>query len=204
MNEIVKICKKHGELTKDQVHPKGKSKVGKQYYGCKLCKKIVAKKYNISHQDQIKENHHNYHQKRKLDPAWKAKKKVWQAGYYNRVIQDENRKNKFKERNKMEKRKFYKRHTDKLINCQQKMRDNLHPSYVKYILKRHYGFENPSDELVSAKSAIMLLRREIMIINVNRGKHKYVKKTRRYTRSRVDEISERRILGTEEENIKKL
>jgi hypothetical protein len=203
-NEIIKKCKKHGGLTQDQIHPKGKIKTGKQYYGCKLCKKVVAKKYYTSHPEKIKEDHYNRYQKIKFDPEWRKKKKVWMANYYKRLIKDDNRRIKFKERNRLEKVLFYKNHREKLIKTQREMSDNLHPSYVKHYLKKHYGFENPSDELIKAKSAIMLLRREIMVINTNKGKNKYVKKTRKYPRNRQDKISERRIIGEEEENFKKL
>lgn len=68
MDEIVKVCKIHGELKKDKVYSK-KNKNGKTYFECKSCAlktcKIYAnkfkekislhkKKYNLENKEKIK------------------------------------------------------------------------------------------------------------------------------------------------------
>src|SRR4029078_3144093 len=41
MTDIIKICKKHGGLKKEDIWTNGKSK----YYSCKICKNEYQKKY---------------------------------------------------------------------------------------------------------------------------------------------------------------
>ncbi len=189
---IMKLCKKHGKLTLDQVHPKGKSLSGKQYYGCNLCKKINAKKFYENNFESIRLSNSKYHQKRKSTKEFKEKKKKWMHDYQKRrrlLRGDE-----LREKNRKQKLKWSKLNREKLKMKMREMSANLHPSYVKSYLKVHYGFENPTNELIHAKATIMLLKREIMKINVNQGKNKYVAKTRKYKRGSASRDAEQSIL----------
>ena len=201
MSEIVKICKKHGNLTKDLIHPKGKSKTGKQYYGCILCKREVAMRYIANNPENVKKQAANRHQKRKLKPDFKEKKKKWMHDYYERrLIRD---KEGLRAKNRREKKRYYKRHTQIILERMKNITANLHPSYVRAYLKKHYGFENPSHALIDCKSVLMLLRREIIKNNIVGGKNKYVVKTKKYPRRIQTEDAESRIIKGSTENFKK-
>lgn len=190
---IVKTCKKHGELTIDQVHLKGKSNSGKQYYGCNQCKSENAKRFYKHHIDEIKVKSAEYHQERKLKPDFKQKKKKWMHDYdaRKRLLYPD----KVREKDRKDKKRWSDKHRDKINKEFKEMRDNLHPMYVRAYLKNHYGFDDPSDKLVHAKATIMLLKREIMKVNVGMGKKKYVSKTGRYKRGHASKDSESRIIS---------
>lgn len=198
VSDIIKVCKKHGELTKDQIHPKGKSKTGKQYYGCLLCKRIISKKFHTNNPESVKKSQHNYDQRKKDNPEWQQKRKVWMYNYQKRrriILGD-----KLRAKEIEWKRTYYKKHREMLVEKYREMSINLDKSYVKSYLKRYYGFENPPNELVNAKAILMMLKREIMIINCNMGRNKYVAKTKKYRRRIQSEDAERNILNKAEEN----
>lgn len=190
--ELTKICKKHGELSHEFIHPKGKSKTGKQYYGCLLCKRETAKKYHKNNLENVKLSSAKYHQKRKLTQEFKDKKKKWMHDYQKRkrLLQTDKVRKKDREYKKL----WSDRHREKINTDFKQMRDNLHPMYVKWYLKSYYGFDDPSDNLVHAKATIMLLKREIMKINVTQGKNKYVSKTRKYKRGTTSWNNEKIII----------
>lgn len=202
INNINKACKKHGVLTEDQIHNKGKSKTGKQYYGCKLCKKEAAKKYTENNYEKIKIKLAEYHQKRKLKPEFKIKKKKWMHDYQKRqrLLNPE----KIRKKDRENKKIWTNKHIDRIKKEFKSYIDDLHPYYVKAYLKKHYGFDNPSDELVHAKATLMLLKREIMKLNVNMGRNKYVAKTRKYKIRNTSGDTERKIIeGTTQDFIKR-
>lgn len=193
MSEIkVKICKKHGKLKENQIHVKGKNKHGNPYYACNFCKKENAKKYYKNNFDNIKIKSADYHQKRKLDPEFKYKKRKWMHDYQKRKRLNEP--DQVREKDRKNKLIWSARHREKINKSFQEMRNNLHPMYVKNYLKTHYGFSNPNDEIIHAKATLMLLRREIMKINFNQGRNKYVAKTRKYKRGTPCKFSEKTII----------
>ncbi len=201
MNNIVKFCKKHGNLKKDSAHHKGKSITGKQYWGCNLCKHENAINYYNKNIVKIKEKAATYHQKRKTSSTFKIKKKKWMHDYQKRRRNE--RGDELREKELIIKRNYYKRNRESILERQKQHTANLAMHYVRYHLKKNLGFENPSDDLVKTKALLMLLKREIMNVNYNLGKNKYVKKTKRYKNKSATTMAERRILGITQETIKK-
>jgi hypothetical protein len=53
MPEILTKCKKHGELTREDVHLMGKKESGKQRYKCKICQKKSNHNNYMKHKDKI-------------------------------------------------------------------------------------------------------------------------------------------------------
>lgn len=199
--ETVKTCKKHGKLTANLVHQKGKSHTsGNPYYGCNLCKKEQAKKYNENNSEIIKKKRYEYDQKRKLKEEFIVKKKKWMHDYQKR--KRKNKPNEVRKKDREYKRIYVKRHREKINQRMKDMITNLHPCYVRNVLKYQYGFDNPSDDLVDCKSSLMLLRREIMKINFNQGKNKYVSKTGKGQRRYQNKHAEDRIIKGSTQNFR--
>lgn len=194
---IIKSCKIHGLLTEIDVHPKGKSTTGKQYYGCKHCKKIASSKYISTNPEAVKIQRHNHHQNRKNNPEWREKKKKREREYQARRRKKEPELMKLK--NKEYKRKSYVKLRDKILLMHKNMRDNLFFSYVKNVLNKS-GFENPCNELIHAKANILLLKREIFLQNSERGKKTNVRQTRARKRGYPNDDARRNILDEATEN----
>ena len=201
MSEIIKVCKKHGELASHEVYPKDKKPNGDRYYGCLYCKRDNAKNYYQNNLESIKEKKVTYDKKRKSHPAFKDKKKKWMHSYQkNRRI---NRGDELRAKERIWKRNWVEKNYDKVKYQQADYKRNLRYGYVKAFLKNHFGFENPNDDLVFAKATLMMLKREIMKLNVANGKNKYVRKTKKYKRNHQSENAERIIIEGSTEDFKK-
>lgn len=194
---IVKKCKTHGDLTEKEIHQKGKSPTGKQYYGCLHCKRVAQVKYRDIYPDKVKEQNYKRNQARKNNPEWRDKKRKWERDYQARKRITRPEEVRLKDREY--KKKIYPEKRQKILEQHKIMRDNLMFSYVKNCLKKN-GFEDPQNELIHAKANIMLLKREIMIQNVNKGKNKYVKKTGQRKRGYPNRDAERKIIEGSTEN----
>lgn len=200
MNSIIKICKKHGSLTIDQVRQKGKSPNGQPYYQCLYCKSENAKNYRKNNLDTIKEKQYVYDNNKKNNTEWREKRKSWIKDYQKRRRNDPKRREEFLQKQLEHKRKYFEKNHDSILERQRDNSYNLKMHYVRWYLKKHYGFENPPNELIEAKAELMRLRREIMIINVNRGKNKYVSKTKKYRRGYERKDDERNFAISSKEN----
>src|ERR1700688_3384148 len=89
MNDIVKVCKKHGELCIDNVYS-CKTKIGNICYKCALCtkekttelrKKGYFKKYYSEHRDYINKYQKEYSKNIKQDEDFKKRRRFYSKRY---------------------------------------------------------------------------------------------------------------------------
>lgn len=146
MMEIVKVCKKHGELEEKDVRIyflKG--------YKCKQCK-ICNREYNRKRTSTEKRK--EYEKNRKSSPLYKEKQKIYE--------------NKYKERRRMLNRELYHKkkndpdYIDKTKkwrnNSYQKSKDAMSDSYIKKILRI---YKNATPEMIENKRKEILEFRKL-------------------------------------------
>lgn len=97
---IVKICKHHGPLTREQVNVTSKSGAFK----CKECQKILAKKHYEKNKEKVKAAHKEYRERdfeRYKEIKRASNRKCWKQrkAYFNR--------------RKEQRLEYYKKHRDK-------------------------------------------------------------------------------------------
>lgn len=147
--EVIKICKKHGELKKEDI--KIWLYKNKIYKRCKMC---------------IRDKNQRYQEKNKNDREWLKSKSEKNKIYWKKNKENIIKKRKNPERiAKYEARKeFYNNNNrDKYREKQKIYRDKLHPSYVKRIFceRSILSHNEIPDGLIKIKREILFLKRKI-------------------------------------------
>lgn len=152
MSEIVKVCKKHGELRKAQTWIKNYYKNGsiKRYLLCKVCLCEQSSARYIKHKEDFKRRSMEYYKKTlKKNPD---KYKEYRRSYYK------------KNRDKMIARQKvnYQNLKDYHYNYGKNQRLELHDSYVKEVLIKHTNlkYKDIPEKLIECKREILLLKRQ--------------------------------------------
>ena len=154
--EIVKICKKHGELTREKCFIRTEKRWGivhKKDYSCRLCKKESSDKYRK--RPEIKEK---LIKKSKTDRI-KFKERIFKT---RKIYIEKNRK-KLNETEKLRRHKNISHFRELIRNQQKKWRDNLDDNYVKSQLKSKYKIKQKDipEWMIETKRVIIQLRRKI-------------------------------------------
>lgn len=158
MNEIIKVCKKHGELIENQCRKIIEKRWGNQpnyKYKCLQCIKVYNKTYlhkeDLDHQKRIKKLRE--HQKKKHHVKLLESKRRRQK--LNR--------GKLNEQQKILRNKKLEHYRNIGKNIQKKWRENLDDNYVKSQIRQQYGFKSKDipEGIVSFKKEIIRLRRKI-------------------------------------------
>lgn len=153
---IIKICKKHGELSENDV--RGGIYKGRKYIKCKQCEtersRIYSKKLYLD-PDLVKIKHER-------DKArWENKKHEITL---KRQQPDALEKRKEAYRKNIDKyRSFYK-------GKQKKYRDELHDTYIKKIIQNGNSlirFDSISRQIVDLKRSLMILKKGIKTMKTN-------------------------------------
>ena len=140
MNDIVKVCKTHGNLTREQVIKKNKSASGLQLYRCKACLKIF---------------HRNHYEKNRERLLQQAK----DFTINNREL--------YLERKKIYSKTYREKHKDeeraRIRRLDKRYRDSLDDKYIRKTLTRRSSLKAKviPQEMVDTKKTIMKIRRKI-------------------------------------------
>jgi hypothetical protein len=144
MTDIIKTCKKHGDLTREQVVKKSKNKEGKILYRCKAC---------------LKEYHRNHYVKNTEKLLNKTKK-----------FNEENRE-RYLSRKKIYSQRYRENHREeeraRIRDLDRKYRESLDDRYIRKTLTRRTSikqYEIPQ-AMVELKKITMLVKRKLKDIN---------------------------------------
>lgn len=151
---MTKTCKHHGELPENEIH-QGIYK-GKKYWQCKICKRErLRKRYH----EKVLKDEELLAQKREKDRLYWAENK------------DKIKKRRIKNNDSETRRAAYKRmqpfYNRKCKDKQQKYRDELHPSYIKKLIRGDKGTKNykPIKEIPSSfidlKATLVTFKRKV-------------------------------------------
>lgn len=159
MSNIIKICKKHGELKKEDIYFY-KTRINNIYPRCKICMKVITeklrkngyyKKWNKTEKGILSKKKN--HDKVKDTSEFKEKRKK----YYIKT-RDWNRKNKNNPIYKIKKRESSKKYCKILGDY-----------YIRKLLIRHNNLKSKDIPigLVNLKKEMVRIKREIRKINGN-------------------------------------
>ncbi len=155
MNDIIKICKIHGELFLSSVIKARINSQGKRTYRCKLCMRESHAKHYQNNRDKVLESHKKYISQ---DPIKaQQQKNASKRKMYSLDPQKYLKKTKEYEKNNPEKRSArQKRFKDKAVL-------ELKDSYVKQNIVKGTGLKHSHipDVLVEIKRDLLKLKREI-------------------------------------------
>jgi len=102
---IVKICKHHGSLTREQVNITSKN----GGFKCKECQRLLAKKHYEANKEKVKAAHKKYKEnniEKYKEIKRNSNKKLWR-------LYKENKINKFFEKREQQRLEYYKKHRQK-------------------------------------------------------------------------------------------
>lgn len=178
MNEIIRTCKKHGDLTQNDLIKKGIER-GKQRYGCRKCQKELHHKNYDKNREKILDRNRLY---RELN---QEKIKVIKHNY-NILNIDLIRKRRHENRKKYDAtyRKLYKENNRlKVMHAEkirmERYRKNITNSYLKngiqWMKKGLIKFDDLPSEVIEIKRQCLFIKRKIKEIkrgDVKNGKDK--------------------------------
>lgn len=155
--EIVKVCKVHGELVKGQTFTQkdNRGKSGSVYISCKKCLNISRKKYKLRNYKKTLEDARNY--KKRHKETLKEKSRIY------RKLHPEISLNWFKKKYKSC-AVFRKNYILKQNVRTKKKRDELSDSYILKIIRRNSKILDTSDipkDMIEAKRAHILALRAL-------------------------------------------
>lgn len=160
MTEIIKICKKHGELTKENCRTRKKD--GKIYWLCHFCCLEHYRKYRSENKEKINERRRardkikysslSYDQKEKMSIL---KKKYWHSEQGQETYKNYCNKNKLKIDEK--RKKHYLKNKERILN-----RDKNSDLYFKKLLigSNFNGDDSILDPLIEIKRLQILIKRK--------------------------------------------
>lgn len=152
MNEIIKVCKKHGELTIDFLIKARINTNGEQAYRCKICMQELHRDHYKKNKEKVLLAHDLYRQKDPLkyqDIKNSSKRKMYALNpeKYRELSQRRDTKEKKNARNKI--------YREKIVN-------NLSDVYVKKIISDNSGLSRsciPGSWVGVIKECIKLKRK---------------------------------------------
>jgi len=151
MKEIIKICIKHGSLTKELVIKSRINSKGKRTYRCKICMKIQHKNHYEKNKLKILSKNKKYFDEHP-DFKNRSKRKMYKLNPKKYIAKSVKWDKENRERKKDRQKKFK---TEAV--------SNLFKSYVKQTLVRGTNLmhKDLSDELVNLAKAVFTLKRKI-------------------------------------------
>lgn len=172
MTEVVKVCKVHGELTREQVHKNRTS------YLCAACKKIIFREYYLKNKLKLLTNRDENRKKNlKRENEYR---KVLRLRNYDKFRQREKEQakhccsgGKYNTQARVRGNRYRQKHLD-IIIAKQRIRTtsevvNLGNNYMKQLIAGEWEIprKNISPKLIEYKRVLLTLKRKLKDIRKN-------------------------------------